>query len=76
MTDLGPDQRPEGWNLVPSAHDTMVAPFTALFAHDALRLANVGPGRRVLDVGAGTGFSAWPLPLWARKCWRPISRQG
>jgi SAM-dependent methyltransferase len=55
MTDLGPDQRPEGWNLVPSAYDTMVAPFTALFAHDALRLANVGPGQRVLDVGAGTG---------------------
>ena len=55
MTDLGPDQRPEGWNLVPSVYDTMVAPFTALFAHDALRLANVGPGQRVLDVGAGTG---------------------
>src|SRR5262245_530024 len=33
----------------------MVAPFTALFAHDALRLANGGPGQRVLDVGAGTG---------------------
>jgi len=33
----------------------MVAPFTALFAHDALRLANVGPGQRVLDIGAGTG---------------------
>ena len=38
MTDLGPDQRPEGWNLVPSAYDTMVAPFTALFAHDAYDL--------------------------------------
>ena len=55
MTDLGPDQRPEGWNLVPSSYDSMVAPFTGLFAHDALRLANVGPGHRVLDVGAGTG---------------------
>jgi ubiquinone/menaquinone biosynthesis C-methylase UbiE len=40
---------------VPSAYDTRVAPFTALFAHDALRLANVGTGQRVLDVGAGTG---------------------
>ncbi|HEX7215254.1 MAG TPA: 50S ribosomal protein L11 methyltransferase [Methylomirabilota bacterium] len=33
----------------------MAAPFTALFAHDALRLANVGAGQRVLDVGTGTG---------------------
>ena len=55
MSDLSPDQRPGGWNPVPAAYDTMVAPFTALFAQDALRLANVRPGQRVLDVGAGTG---------------------
>ena len=55
MASLGPDQRPEGWNLVPRAYDTMVVPFTGLFAQDALRLANVQPRQRVLDVGAGTG---------------------
>ena len=55
MAALGPDQRPEGWNPVPRAYETMVAPFTRLFALDALRLANVQPGQRVLDVGAGTG---------------------
>jgi SAM-dependent methyltransferase len=55
MANLGPDQRPEGWNPVPHAYDSMVAPFTGLFAQDALRLANVQPGQRVLDVGAGTG---------------------
>jgi ubiquinone/menaquinone biosynthesis C-methylase UbiE len=55
MANLGPDQRPEGWNPVPRAYDSMVAPFTGLFAQDALRLANLQPGQRVLDVGAGTG---------------------
>lgn len=55
MANLGPDQRPEGWNPVPRAYDSMVASFTGLFAQDALRLANVQPGQRVLDVGAGTG---------------------
>jgi ubiquinone/menaquinone biosynthesis C-methylase UbiE len=55
MINLGPDQRPEGWSPVPRAYDSMVASFTGLFAQDALRLANVQPGQRVLDVGAGTG---------------------
>ena len=55
MANLGPDQRPEGWSPVPRAYDSMVAPFTGLFAQDALRLASVQPGQRVLDVGAGTG---------------------
>jgi SAM-dependent methyltransferase len=55
MSDLSLDQQPEGWTHAAQAYDTMAAPFTALFAQDALRLANVQPGQRVLDVAAGTG---------------------
>ena len=54
MANLGPDQRPEGWNRVPRAYDSMVAPFTGLFAQDALRLANVHcEGRAVRKQGIG-----------------------
>ena len=55
MSDLSIEQKPEGWDPVPKAYDTSLASFTALFAQDALRLTNVQPGQRVLDVAAGTG---------------------
>jgi len=52
------DQKPEGWSNAPESYDASFASFTALFAQDALRLANVGPGQRVLDVCTGTGALA------------------
>jgi len=55
MGDLTLDQQPEGWTCAAEAYDAIAAPFTTLFAEDALRLTNVQPGQRVLDVAAGTG---------------------
>jgi SAM-dependent methyltransferase len=55
MHDLSLDQKPEGWTPAAQTYDTMAAPFTALFAQDALRLTNVQRGQRVLDVAARTG---------------------
>jgi SAM-dependent methyltransferase len=58
MADLSIDQRPEGWCKAAESYDSSFGSFTALFAQDAVRLANVGPGHRVLDVGTGTGAFA------------------
>jgi SAM-dependent methyltransferase len=55
MNDLSIDQKPEGWDPVAKAYDVSFASLTALFAQDALRLVNVQPGQRILDVAAGTG---------------------
>jgi ubiquinone/menaquinone biosynthesis C-methylase UbiE len=55
MSELSIDQKPEGWDSVAKAYDSSLASFTSLFAQDALRLAGVQPGERVLDVAAGTG---------------------
>jgi hypothetical protein len=55
MSDLSIDQKPEGWDPVAKAYGLSFASLTALFAQDALRLVNVQPGQRILDVAAGTG---------------------
>ena len=55
MSDLSIDQKPEGWDAIAAAYDSSFASLTALFAQDALRLAGVQPGQRILDVAAGTG---------------------
>lgn len=55
MSELRIEQKAEGWNPVARAYDTVFASYSALFARDALRLTNVQPGQRVLDVAAGTG---------------------
>ena len=55
MSDLSIDQKPEGWDPVANVYDSSFAPVSALFAQDALRLVNVQPGQRILDVAAGTG---------------------
>lgn len=60
MSDLGIDQTPAGWDPVAKAYDLSFASFTALFAQDVLRLINVQPGQRILDVAAGTGALSFP----------------
>ncbi len=58
MNELSIDQKPEIWNRAAESYDTSFASFTALFAQDVLRLTNVGPGQRVIDIGTGTGSLA------------------
>jgi ubiquinone/menaquinone biosynthesis C-methylase UbiE len=60
MTELGPDQRPPDWDAVSAGYERTFDPFARLFALEALRLTGVGPGARVLDVGAGTGALSLP----------------
>jgi ubiquinone/menaquinone biosynthesis C-methylase UbiE len=52
---LTPDQLPEGWSSHANAYDVWFAPLTARFAKDVVTELGLGPGARVLDVGAGTG---------------------
>jgi ubiquinone/menaquinone biosynthesis C-methylase UbiE len=54
MAELSIDQKPEGWCKAAESYDSSFGSFTTLFAQDAVRLANVGPKHRVLDVGTGT----------------------
>lgn len=54
MSDLAIDQQPERWSDSAAGYDEASA-FSGLFADDALRLADVGVGDRILDVAAGTG---------------------
>lgn len=49
------DQRPEGWSAGAAAYDEWFAPLSSRFAINALRLLGLEPGRRLLDVAAGTG---------------------
>jgi SAM-dependent methyltransferase len=58
MQQLTVDRTPRGWDVVAEAYDQQVLPFTGQFAEDALRLAEVGPGHRVLDVATGPGTLA------------------
>lgn len=55
MTDLTPDQVPEGWSEGASGYEESFAVFTGLYADDAIELSGVGSGDKVLDVAAGSG---------------------
>lgn len=55
---VSPHHTPEGWADAAEAYETWIMPRTTLYAEDALRLANVKAGERVLDVAAGTGALA------------------
>src|SRR5688500_18520959 len=46
---------PEPWDLIPGAYAEEGAPTFATFAEEALRLADVHAGTRVLDVACGPG---------------------
>ncbi len=49
---------PRTWNLVAPGYAAEIAPTFARFARDAIRLANLAPGARVLDVATGPGTLA------------------
>lgn len=52
---LSPDQLPEEWDAVVDTYEESFEPFTAQIAADALALAPVTSGCRVLDIATGPG---------------------
>ena len=54
-SDLSPDQTQKGWDAVVDTYEEAVEPFTLQFSEEALRLVNLKPRERVLDVAAGPG---------------------
>jgi SAM-dependent methyltransferase len=55
MADTAPDRTPEAWTAGAQGYEQAFAPFTGLYADEALELTAVGPGEHVLDVAAGSG---------------------
>jgi SAM-dependent methyltransferase len=60
VTQLTHDQRPQGWSDGAAGYESSFAPLTDLYASDAIRLLDLKPGDRFLDVCAGTGALALP----------------
>ncbi len=54
------EQMPEAWDQFAGAYDQTLTPFTTMVAEDALRIAGVGAGIRLLDVAAGGGALSIP----------------
>ncbi len=55
MPTLSPDQLPGGWGDIASDYEKTFEGLSSQFAADVLRLLNLKPGERVIDVAAGTG---------------------
>ena len=55
---VSPLSRPDVWNAVATGYTADLVPLFAAYARDALRLAALPPGARVLDVAAGPGTLA------------------
>jgi len=55
MQDRSPQQIPEEWDAIANTYDEAAVRFTGQFAEDALRLVDLQPGEKVIDVAAGTG---------------------
>lgn len=55
MTDLLPDQIPDGWNRTSAAYDRDIWGLMRPFVENAVDLAGLEPDSRVLDIAAGTG---------------------
>lgn len=53
-----PDQTPAGWSSYAASYDEWLRPITERFAADVVRMLDIGPGHRFLDVAAGTGALA------------------
>lgn len=58
MSDKNPLSGPRLWDLVAGSYQRDIAPHFGRFAEDALRLAGVAQGSRVLDVACGPGILA------------------
>ena len=50
-----PDQVPERWGALASAYEQSFEGLSSQFSAEALRLLDLKPGERVIDVAAGTG---------------------
>lgn len=55
MSQLTPDQRPEGWNRTSEGYDEHVWTLVYPFAEELVERAAIDPADEVLDVAAGTG---------------------
>lgn len=55
MSESGPLAQPAPWNLAAEGYITETMPLLAEYARDAIGLARLVPGERVLDVAAGPG---------------------
>ena len=55
MSDLSPDQVPQGWSGIASDYERAFEKLTYQFSSEVLRQLDVKPGDKVLDVAAGTG---------------------
>lgn len=60
MSDLSPDQVPDGWSGIASDYERAFEKLTYQFSTEALRQLDVKPGDKVLDVAAGTGSFSLP----------------
>jgi SAM-dependent methyltransferase len=58
IADLQPDQQPRRWDDHVAAYEAVFEPLTNGLATLALDGLGVGPGTRLIDVGAGTGGAA------------------
>lgn len=55
MTQLSPDQVPQGWSGIALDYERAFEKLTYQFSCEALRQLCIKPGYTVLDVAAGTG---------------------
>lgn len=67
MSTLSADQRPEKWSVIASSYEQSFEGLSSQFAAEVLRLLDLKPGERVIDVAAGTGaFSLMATRTGAR----------
>ncbi len=57
-TPLQPDQQPGRWDGHVAVYELVFEPLTNTLAREAIEALQVGPGMRLLDVGAGAGGAA------------------
>ena len=55
MTDMTPDQKPDGWSALAAGYDSVFTTYTRPFASELLDLIDLGPDDDLLDVAAGSG---------------------
>lgn len=58
MSELAPDQRPDGWSRIAEVYEQSFEALTSQLAEHALDALNIQPGERVLDVATGPGVFA------------------